>query len=94
MEKEIKVVCCDDGVFREYDDTYDITLHFESKEDRDRALADMISRGALLQNLRKMFPNGGTGTTHTPDVVIACVETEPSIFNLLDMTDNEDGDDE
>ena len=34
----------DDGVARHYDDTYDITIHCESKEEQERAIALIKSR--------------------------------------------------
>lgn len=34
----------DDGVARHYDDTYDITIHCESKEEQERAIAHIKSR--------------------------------------------------
>lgn len=36
MCDEIKMVIGDDGVARMYDDTYDIVIHCESQEERDR----------------------------------------------------------
>ena len=38
MSRELKVIMNDDGVFKEYDDTYDITIHMESEEEQDKIL--------------------------------------------------------
>ena len=35
---ELKVILNDDGVFEEYDDTYDITIHCESQKEQDRVI--------------------------------------------------------
>ena len=36
---ELKVYDRGDGVFEEYDDTYDMTIHCESQEEQDEVLA-------------------------------------------------------
>lgn len=35
-EKELKLIIGDDGVLREYNDEFDITIHCESQEEQDR----------------------------------------------------------
>lgn len=35
MNEEIKLCLGEDGVFREYNDEFDITLHFENKNDQE-----------------------------------------------------------
>ena len=35
-EKELKLIIGDDGVLREYNDEFDITIHCESKEESDK----------------------------------------------------------
>lgn len=35
MTKELKMIMGDDGIFREYNDEFDITIHCESKEESD-----------------------------------------------------------
>lgn len=35
-DNEIKLIMQDDGTFKVYDDTYDITIHCESKEEQDK----------------------------------------------------------
>lgn len=84
-EKVFKVMLGEDGVFHEYNDTYDVVLHFESAEERDRAFADMISRRTLLRGLKQMFV-GEHGekkvTKHTRDLMLSYIDTEPSIFSV------------
>ena len=41
MDGEILLMANDEGVFEEYDDTYDMTIHFESKEERDAFIEAM-----------------------------------------------------
>ena len=43
MKDEIKMIQREDGKFEEYDDAFDITLHFESEEEQMEALY-MIER--------------------------------------------------
>ncbi len=38
MSRELKVIMNNDGVFEEYDDTYDITIHLESKEEQNKII--------------------------------------------------------
>ena len=38
MSKELQAIMNDDGVFEEYDDTYDLTIHCESKEEQEEIL--------------------------------------------------------
>lgn len=35
-DKELKMIMGDDGIFREYNDEFDITIHCESKEESDK----------------------------------------------------------
>ena len=36
MTKELKMIIGDDGIFREYNDEFDITIHCESQEEQDQ----------------------------------------------------------
>ena len=38
MSDGITLMIGEDGIAREYDDTYDITIHCESEEDREKAI--------------------------------------------------------
>lgn len=38
MTDGITLMIGEDGIAREYDDTYDITIHCESEEDREKAI--------------------------------------------------------
>ena len=49
MSRELKVIMNNDGVFEEYDDTYDITIHLESEEEQNR----------IIEWLNKMIKTGG-----------------------------------
>lgn len=40
-EKKLKLIIGDDGVFREYNDEFDITIHCESQEEQDRVLKQL-----------------------------------------------------
>ena len=56
MSEEIKFYFSEDGIAREYDDTYDITIHCTSQEEQDNVLEklnreecpDAISRQAAI----------------------------------------------
>ena len=49
MSRELKVIMNNDGVFEEYDDTYDITIHLESEEEQNR----------IIEWLNEMIKTGG-----------------------------------
>lgn len=44
MDDSINLIFDEDGVAREYDDTYDITIHCESQEEQDAVLAKLNRR--------------------------------------------------
>ena len=44
MNDSINLIFDEDGVAREYDDTYDITIHCESQEEQDAVLAKLNRR--------------------------------------------------
>ena len=62
MSEEIKFYFGEDGIAREYDDTYDITIHCTSQEEQDNVLkklnreecSDAISRTEALANAHSM----------------------------------------
>lgn len=35
MSKELQLILNDDGIFEEYDDTYDLTIHCENEEEQE-----------------------------------------------------------
>lgn len=43
MSEEIKIYFDEDGIAKEYDDTYDLTIHCESKKDHDELLDRLLS---------------------------------------------------
>lgn len=42
-EKELVLFCRKDGKWAVYDDTYDITIHCESKQEQDKAMENAAS---------------------------------------------------
>ena len=44
MSEGLQVILNDDGVFEEYDDTYDLTIHCESKEEQEAVLNKLNCR--------------------------------------------------
>lgn len=38
MSEELKIIQNEDGAFEEYDDTFDVTIHCESKADQEQVL--------------------------------------------------------
>ena len=44
MTDSINLIFDEDGFAREYDDTYDITIHCESQEEQDKVLAKLNMR--------------------------------------------------
>lgn len=51
---EIQLIIADDGVAREYDDTFDLTIHFESENERDEFMSKYPERYAALEKLKKI----------------------------------------
>ena len=49
MSDELMLIMQDDGKFKVYDDTYDITIHCESQEEYDNVI-DILSKQYLSQN--------------------------------------------
>lgn len=66
----------DDGVFHEYKDDFDMTLHFETEEERNTVLSDMVSRKHLLE----IF--GELGDINKIKA-LTLVETAPSMFENI-----------
>ena len=60
MSRELKAIMNNDGVFEEYDDTYDITIHLESKEEQNR----------IIEWLNKMAKTGGKVYTSPCDLCL------------------------
>lgn len=54
--KDIKIYFGPDGIAREYDDTYDITIHCTTKEEREAAVH-------LLENIPHWIPGKPPGYT-------------------------------
>ena len=73
----------DDGVFHEYKDDFDMTLHFETEEERDAVLSDMVSRKHLLE----IF--GELGDINKIKAM-TLVETAPSMFENI-RNENREG---
>jgi hypothetical protein len=60
MSRELKVIMNQNGVFEEYDDTYDITIHLESEEEQDK----------ILEWLNKMLKTEGKVYTSPCDLCL------------------------
>ncbi|MBO7732946.1 MAG: hypothetical protein J6S67_10345 [Methanobrevibacter sp.] len=43
MSKDIMIYFDDDGLAKEYDDTYDVTIHCENQEDHDKLMNKLIN---------------------------------------------------
>lgn len=44
MSDEITIIQNEDGSFSEYDDTYDIVIHCESEDEREKVIESLKSR--------------------------------------------------
>jgi len=44
MSEELQLMLNNDGVFEKYDDTYDLTIHCESKEEQEEVLSRLSRR--------------------------------------------------
>lgn len=55
MTKELKVIMGDDGIFRKYNDEYDITIHCESKEEQDKVKEILNQEYISKKDLNKII---------------------------------------
>ena len=61
--KELKMIMNDDGVFEEYDDTYDLTIHCTSQEEQDEVLLRLNKTVETLEEIKleiKQLANADT----------------------------------
>lgn len=54
-EKELKLIIGDDGVLREYNDEFDITIHCESKEEQDQVKEILNQEYISKEDLNKII---------------------------------------
>lgn len=54
-DKELKMIMGDDGIFREYNDEFDITIHCESKEEQDQVEEILNQEYISKENLNKII---------------------------------------
>ena len=55
MTKELKMIMGDDGIFRKYNDEYDITIHCESKEEQDKVKEILNQEYISKKDLNKII---------------------------------------
>lgn len=73
----IKAIMQDDGTFKAYDDTYDITIHCESKEEQDKVKEILNQKSISKEDLNKIIAEMRSrldGVNITLDVL---VENDP-----------------
>ena len=61
--KELKMIINADGVFEEYDDTYDLTIHCTSQEEQDEVLLRLNKTVETLEEIKlemKQLANADT----------------------------------
>lgn len=54
-EKELRLIIGDDGVLREYNDEFDITIHCESKEEQDQVQEILNQEYISKEDLNKII---------------------------------------
>ena len=78
MNDSINLIFDEDGVAREYDDTYDITIHCESQEEQDAVLAKLNRRWIPCSERLPKEKDAGIlkklGTEKRSEYVLATVE--------------------
>jgi len=78
MTDSINLIFDEDGVAREYDDTYDITIHCESQEEQDAVLAKLNRRWIPCSERLPKEKDAGIlkklGTEKRSEYVLATVE--------------------
>lgn len=89
---ELKAILNDDGVFEEYDDTYDLTIHCTSQEDQDKTIKILQERTWITD--RDPTPEECEAVSATGFIICISGTIENVIYNrAIDMQDNwyEDG---
>lgn len=79
MTKELKMIMGDDGIFREYNDEFDITIHCESQEEQDQVKEILNQQYISKEDLNKIIAEMRSrldGVNITLDVL---VENDPLI---------------
>ena len=79
MTKELKMIIGDDGIFREYNDEFDITIHCESQEEQDQVKEILNQQYISKEDLNKIIAEMRSrldGVNITLDVL---VENDPLI---------------
>ena len=78
MNDSINLIFDEDGVAREYDDTYDITIHCESQEEQDKVWATLNRRWIPCSERLPKEKDAGIlkklGTEKRSEYVLATVE--------------------
>lgn len=77
--EEIKMIMGDDGIFRKYNDEFDITIHCESKEEQDKVNEILNQKYNSKEDLNKIIAEMRSfldGVNITLDVL---VENDPLI---------------
>lgn len=54
-DKELKMIMGDDGIFRKYNDKFDITIHCESKEEQDQVKEILNQEYISKEDLNKII---------------------------------------
>lgn len=54
-DKELKMIMGDDGIFRKYNDEFDITIHCESKEEQDQVKEILNQEYISKEDLNKII---------------------------------------
>lgn len=54
-DRGIKAIMQDDGTFKAYDDTYDIIIHCESKEEQDKVTEILNQKSISKEDLNKII---------------------------------------
>ena len=74
MTDSINLIFDEDGVAREYDDTYDVVIHCESKEEQDK----------VIEYLNEHAPTTAPTTDHTTDDPNDCISRQQEIIRCGD----------
>lgn len=66
--KEILLALGEDGIVRKYDNTYDVTIHCESKEDQEKLMSSLVIPRVGKTNgdmIKALYPNCKTWEVDT-----------------------------
>lgn len=77
--EELKMIMGDDGIFRKYNDEFDITIHCESKEEQDKVKEILNQKSISKEDLNRIIVEIRRRLDGVNITLDALVENDPLI---------------